>query len=119
MKTKWWAIVLLIICTIFTSIGQILFKFGAEQLSFNIEGIFFNIPLILGLISYGIGLIFLIIAFRGGDLSVLYPIIATSYVWVCIASPFFFQMDFMTLSKWIGVLVILVGVSLIGWGARK
>ena len=61
----------------------------------------------------------MIIAFKGGELSVLYPIIATSYVWVSIASPFFFETDYMTTSKWIGVFVIIGGISLIGWGAKK
>ena len=119
MKTKWWAIALMILCTIFTSAGQILYKFGAENLSFNLSSIIFNIPLIAGLISYGIGLILLIIAFKGGELSVLYPIVATSYVWVSIASPIFFETDYMTLEKWIGVIIIVVGISLIGWGATK
>jgi len=119
MKTKWWAIGLMILCTIFTSAGQILYKFGAEKLSFDISSVIFNMPLILGLLSYGIALVFLIIAFRGGELSVLYPIVATSYVWVSIASPFFFETDIMTLEKGIGVIIIVAGVSLIGVGATK
>ena len=119
METKWWAIALMILCTIFTSAGQILYKFGAENLSFNLSSIIFNIPLIAGVFSYGIGLLFLIIAFKGGELSVLYPIVATSYVWVSIASPIFFETDYMTTNKWIGVIIIIVGVSLIGWGAKK
>jgi len=119
MKTKWWAIGLMILCTIFTSTGQILYKFGAEKLSFDISSIIFNIPLILGLLSYWIALVFLIIAFRGGELSVLYPIVATSYIWVSIASPFFFETDSMTPEKWIGIIIIVAGVSLIGWGATK
>lgn len=119
MKTKWWAIGLMIPCTIFTSTGQILYKMGAESLTFEISSIIFNLPLIAGLISYGIGLILLIIAFRGGELSVLYPIIATGYLWVSLASSYLFETDYMTLEKWIGVIIIIAGVSLIGWGATK
>lgn len=119
MKTKWWAIALMIPCTLFTSAGQILYKIGAETLSLDISSIIFNIPIIAGLISYAIGVIFLIIAFRGGELSVLYPIIATSYIWVSLASSYLFETDFMNVYKWTGVIVIVVGVSLIGWGAKK
>jgi len=119
MKTKLWAIALMIPCTLFTSTGQILYKIGAESLSFEISSIIFNVPLIMGLLSYGIGLILLIIAFKGGELSVLYPIIATGYIWVSLASSFLFETDHMTVGKWIGVITIIVGVSLIGWGAKK
>lgn len=106
-------------CTLFTSAGQILYKIGAESLSLEISSIIFNMPLIAGLISYGIGLVFLIIAFKGGELSVLYPIVATSYIWVSLASSYLFETDYMTVSKWIGVIIIIVGVSFIGWGAKK
>jgi undecaprenyl phosphate-alpha-L-ara4N flippase subunit ArnE len=119
MKTKWWAIALMIPCTLFTSVGQILYKLGAENLSLEISSILFNVPLIAGLLSYGIGLVLLIIAFKGGELSVLYPIIATGYIWVSLASSYLFETDCMTINKWIGVTIIIVGISLIGWGARK
>lgn len=119
MKTKWWAITLMIPCTIFTSAGQIFYKMATNTIGLEISSILFNLPLIAGLVSYGIGLILLIIAFRGGELSVLYPIIATGYIWVSLASSYIFETDFMTLYKWIGVVVIIVGVSLIGFGAKK
>lgn len=109
----------MIICTVFTSAGQILYKFGANNLSFSFFSILTNIPLIAGVACYGVGLIFLLLALRGGELTVLYPIIATSYVWVSLASPFFFSTDYMTQMKWGGVFIIILGVSLIGWGARK
>lgn len=124
MKTKWWAILLMIPCTVFISSGQILYKFGVEQIVFNLSAemlasALFNPPLIAGLVSYGIGLIFLILAFKGGELSVLYPMIATSYIWVSLASSYIFPTDSMTFGKWIGVLLILGGVSIIGWGREK
>ena len=119
MKTKWWAIALMITCTFFTSTGQILYKMGVNEITSELSTIIFNIPLAAGLISYGIGLILLILAFRGGELSVLYPIIATGYIWVSLASSYLFETDSMTINKWIGVIIIIVGISLIGWGAKK
>jgi len=120
MKTKLWAIALMILCTLFTAIGQILYKVAVNSFtSFSILAIITNIHLILGLMSYGIGLVLLIVALKGGEVSVLYPIIALSYIWVSIMSPIFFNTDFMTLSKWIGVIAIFIGVAMIGWGADK
>ena len=119
MKTKPWAIILMVICTIFTAFGQIFFKFASENITFNILSILMNFHLILGLFFYGIALVLLIISLKGGEVSVLYPIIALSYVWVSIMSPLFFDTDFMTMSKWIGIVAIVLGISLIGWGADK
>ncbi len=124
MKTKWWAILLMLPCTVFISTGQIFYKFGVEDITFELSSeliysTVFNLPLIIGLVSYGIGLFILILAFRGGELSVLYPMVATSYIWVSLASSYIFPTDSMNISKWIGVILIIAGVSVIGWGREK
>jgi multidrug transporter EmrE-like cation transporter len=113
------AVYLMICCTIFTSLGQILWKFGINKIDFNYYLTIFNLPFILGFVSYGVGWIFLMLAFRKGELSVLYPIIATSYIWVSLISPLLFPTDSMTLVKWIGVTIILFGVTMIGIGGTK
>ena len=58
------------------------------------------------------------LALRDGQLSVLYPIIALTYVWVTILSPMFFN-DVINAYKVIGVGLIVVGVSFIGLGRRS
>lgn len=111
MKTKLWAVVLVLLCTLMTSTAQIFYKFGVKP--FNIYLIF------LGLIIYGIAAAILITALKGGDLSVLYPIIATSYIWVSLFSPVFFNSDSMNMLKWVGIVCIIIGISFIGFGSRK
>ena len=59
-----------------------------------------------------------VLALRGGQLSVLYPIIALTYVWVTILSPMFFKDD-INASKIIGLALIIAGVSFIGAGSRS
>ena len=56
--------------------------------------------------------------FPGQHWSVLYPIIALTYVWVTILSPMFFN-DVINAYKVIGVGLIVVGVSFIGLGSRS
>ncbi len=73
----------------------------------------------LGVISYGIGLLFMLKALRRGELTVVYPILATSFIWVSLASPLFFPTDFMTMQKWIGIFIVSAGVSLVGKGRSK
>ncbi len=113
------AILLMVLCTIFTSTGQLLWKKGIMSVNLfslgSLLGSVLNAPLLLGFLSYGIGAFLMLLAFRRGELSVLYPIIATSYVWVSLFSPWLFPSDAMNGWKWAGVITILISVSLLGW----
>ncbi len=112
-------IILMIICTIFTSLGQILWKLGVAKISTDSLITIFNLPFILGFVSYGIGAILMLLAFQQGELSLLYPIVATSYVWVSILSSQIFPTDSMNGWKWLGIILILISVSLFGLGERE
>ena len=118
METKKWAIGLVFVCTFFTSIAQVFYKFGADRLSFDIINIISNWPLILGMIIYLTAAFLLIIALRAGEVSVLYPIIATSYIWVSLLSKYFFN-DIISFYKWIGMIFIFFGIILVAKGGRK
>ena len=118
-RTQKRAMTLMVLCTIFTSLGQILWKMGVNRIDFSQIMTYFNIPFILGFVSYGLGAVLMIIAFRRGELSVLYPIVATSYVWVSVLSPRLFPEDFMNAWKWAGVIVILISVSILGWASSR
>ena len=78
MQTKAWSVWLMILCTAFTSTAQVLYKFGANKLEFNFMGLIANLPLISGMALYVLGAVIMITAFKGGEVSVLYPIVATS-----------------------------------------
>lgn len=118
-KTKKRAIFLVFLSTFFTSFGQIFWKSGVGKIDLSSLITILNLPFILGFVSYIIGVIFLLKAFKKGELSVLYPIVATSYVWVSLLSPWLFASDSMNGWKWAGIFVILVSVSLLGYGGNK
>jgi len=109
-------ILLVIACTVFTSLGQIFWKLGVN--GFLLSEVFTNFNLILGFVFYGIGLILLVMALKFGDLSLLYPFIALSFVWVALMSHFFLA-EKLNLIKGLAIIVIIAGVSLIGYGGRK
>ena len=117
METKLWAALLVLFTTLLTSSAQILYKKGADTLTFDILGILTNSYLISGLLLYAIGGILIIVSFRGGEVSVLYPIIATSYIWVSFLSIIFLG-EVMNALKWIGVISIIVGIISIGYGSK-
>lgn len=117
MATKLWAALLVLFTTFLTSSAQLLWKKGSAALAFNIPSIAANYYIIGGILLYVVGGTLLIISFRGGEVSVLYPIIATSYIWVSFLSIIFLG-EIMNLYKWIGVAAIIAGIISIGYGSK-
>lgn len=117
MATKTWSIALMFLCTGFTSIAQVFYKLGANKLEFNWQSLITNHYLLIGLILYGIGAVIMILAFKGGEVSVLYPIVATSYIWVTLLSLYFFH-EAINVFRWVGVSIILLGIIFIGIGSK-
>ena len=118
MSAKLWAIGIILFSTLLTSTAQLFYKFGAEKLSLDIIRLITNYELIMGMVLYAIGGILLILSFRGGEVSVLYPIFATSYIWVSFLSIYFLG-EIMNVFKWLGIAAIVVGIVLIGIGSKK
>jgi len=107
----------MLVTTLLTSAAQLSWKFGSNNFVPGIINIITNYGIILGFALYGLAAVLLIISLKGGELSVLYPIIATSFIWVNIFSPIFFE-DKMNLFKWLGVLIIVIGVYFVGLGGK-
>ena len=114
MKTKPIAFILILLSTLITTSGQILWKFGSN----NLPNIITNWPLIFGFALYGLGATILIFALKNGQLSTLYPIYATSYIWVSLSSVYFFN-EILNTSKIFGIITIIIGVSFIGFGDKS
>ena len=112
------AIFLILITTFLTSAAQILFKTTANDLVFDIVKIITNYNLLIGLLLYLVGGILVIISFRYGEITILYPILATSYVWVNLLSNYFFD-EQINIFKWMGIAAIIIGVSLLGFGKKN
>jgi len=106
--------------TIFSAAAQVLLKFGTIQLKLNptFVGLLTNFPLLGGLALYGIGAALMVVALRHGELSVLYPLISLSYVWVAVLSVLVFG-EIMNAYKVGGICAIMAGVAVLGSGARK
>jgi len=110
---------LVLLCTVIGAAAQIFLRYGAEHLTAaGLRGILTNWALLAGYVCLGANTGLLVLALRGGQLSVLYPIIALTYVWVTILSPVFFG-DIVNAYKISGVFLIVLGVSFIGAGSRS
>jgi uncharacterized membrane protein len=94
-------------CTVLTAMGQYFLKLGLKN----------YLLLFFGLCFYGVSLLLLLLALRFGELSVVYPFISLSYVWVTLISIFLLG-ESATPGKTLGVGFILFGVVLITGGSR-
>jgi uncharacterized membrane protein len=112
------AIIVMIFCTLLLTLGQFAWKIGVELIHISHWISFFNVYMIIGVILYAVSSVLVLYALKHGELSILYPILATSYVWVSIISPIIFN-EVIHILNIVGVLSILLGVSLLGAGAQN
>ncbi len=105
-------------CTVLNAIAQLLFKMASKNLVLTVPALLTNFPLIGGCACYGLFTIAMVLALREGELSMLYPIIALSYVWVTILS-YFLLKESPNVFKNVGIVTIVIGVAVLGRGGRK
>jgi uncharacterized membrane protein len=112
------SVLLVFLCTISGAAGQILGKIGMTHFVPNLFAIVTNAPLIGGYALYGLNTLLMVLALRKGELSMLYPIIALTYVWVTLLS-YTLLHEPPNLFKNCGILMIVIGVAVLGSGRKK
>ncbi len=106
------SIIFAILSSVFAAFGQIGLKFGSMKLELKIEKILKNYALVTGLFFYGLSSVVFIIALKGHELTVLYPVAALNYVWVNLLSMKLLK-EKINKYKWTGIALIIIGVVLI------
>ncbi|MFH1052922.1 MAG: EamA family transporter [Candidatus Woesearchaeota archaeon] len=109
MNIEIWAIELVIISTLISAFATILMKIGSDKLSLNIISLIKNHELIVGAVLFVFSFSLFIPALRGGELSILFPVSALSYIWVNFLSSRYLK-ERITSKKWIGAVLLLIGV---------
>jgi uncharacterized membrane protein len=117
-RLDWKIILLTAVAAFMGSIGQLEFKQGANNLQFDIKMLLTNYHLIAGVAVYALSTVLYVYALSKGNLSILYPIIATSYIWTLIFSKVFLK-EPVGLTSWTGVFFIMLGVTLIATQAGR
>lgn len=72
-----------------------------------------NPQIFIGYALYGLMTALFVVALRDEELSILYPVIALTYVWVTGLSVMLFS-ETLNFAKIAGVLVIVIGVGVLG-----
>jgi multidrug transporter EmrE-like cation transporter len=111
---------ILAISILLAVIGQLLMKkgmlefgtFPVSQLLVKIIPIFMNPYVFLGLACFGISSVFWLVVLSRLPLSLVYPMVSVAYILVAFASMIFFK-EQVSVVRWLGISVIVVGVFLI------
>ena len=105
-------IALVLGCALLGAMGQVFFKLSSENFSFNPVDLIQNYKFIIGAFLYASSAILFVWALKFGSLSILYPVIATSYIWVALFSVFLLKEPF-GVFRWLGIGLIIAGIYVI------
>jgi multidrug transporter EmrE-like cation transporter len=82
MQTPWISIVYFVVAAVFGAVGQYFYKTGADRAAASWTGYLLNVRLLAGVICYVLVMVLFVAAFRrGGAMSVLYPVYASTFIW--------------------------------------
>lgn len=97
-------VILMISAALSTSLGQLFWKLS--------DGIW-DYRLWIGFVLYGLGAIFMTVAFRFGKLSMLHPLMSIGYIFAILFGVIFLN-EIISINIIAGTSLILIGVILIG-----
>ena len=116
MTTELWAIGLVLLGVSIGSWGPLFMKKASNEIHRDMRSILKSKNLLYGILIYGVATAIFIPALKGGELSVLYPLVATTYILVSFISVKFLG-EKMNAYKWLGIAFIITGVAFIGYGS--
>lgn len=107
-----WAVIAMILASFLGSLGQMAFKWAAGKFYLSMDGIIGNTWLLVGAALYGIAVIINIMAYKTGEVSRLYPLIACSYIFSVVLAALLLK-ESLTWGKVVGSVMIIGAVYLI------
>lgn len=114
MNTPLISVLLYVLASFLGAFGQYLYKSGADQVDGTVLGYLTNTRLIGGVICYIAVMVLFVAAFKkGGSLTVLYPIYATTFIWAAFLAYFIFGSP-IKLVNIAGMILLIFGMYLMG-----
>ncbi len=105
---------LVIIGSFIGSLGTLIIKKGVDR--YPLRNLWYKPIFGIGFIFYAISTLLYVLALRQEQLTFIYPLVSTAYLWTI-----FFSVKFlgekMNLWKWVGIVGIILGVVLVGLGS--
>ncbi len=106
-ETKAFLVFALIVSSLFASVGQLFFKLGFENTIIT-----FLIYIAIGIIFYGVSTLIYLFVLGRAHLSWVYSFGGLSYIFTSFFAIFFLS-EPMSLGRWVGVILIIIGSVLI------
>ena len=114
MKTSPIAVLLFVVAAFLGALGQFFYKSGAEKAGNTVASYIFNARLLGGVICYIAVMVLFVAAFkRGGALTVLYPIYASTFIFAAIIAWFAYGMPIRPVHC-AGFALLIAGMYLLG-----
>ena len=108
LAENWKGMVLMLCSALTVAVGQLLWKMSGGRLLLLLCG---------GFALYGLGALFMVLAFKHGKLSVVHPVLSFSYVFG-IFFGYFFLGEILRPLQVVAIAMIMTGVAFIGGGDK-
>jgi multidrug transporter EmrE-like cation transporter len=114
MKTPLISIAFFLLASLLGALGQYLYKSGADLADGTIRGYLLNPRLLGGVVCYVLVMGLFVAAFRkGGEMAVLYPIYASTFIWGALLAWSAFGTPIKPLNV-LGMILLVGGMYLMG-----
>ena len=114
MNTPSLSILFFLLASVFGAVGQFLYKSGADTAGGSVMSYVLNLRIALGVVCYVAVMFLFVAAFKkGGQLSVLYPIYATTFIWAAIIGWLAYGQNINPLNV-AGMILLIGGMYLMG-----
>jgi multidrug transporter EmrE-like cation transporter len=114
VRTPWSSIALFLTAALVGALGQYLYKSGADQTSASPLSYLLNWRLLLGVVCYLAVMVLFIAAFKlGGELSVLYPLYASTFIWGALIALWAYGVPIKPINV-LGMVLLVGGMYLMG-----
>ena len=114
VRTSPLAIVLFIVAAFLGALGQFFYKSGAEKTDSTFASYIINARLLAGVVCYVAVMVLFVAAFkRGGALTVLYPIYASTFIFAAIIAWFAYGIPIRA-PHFAGFALLIAGMYLLG-----
>lgn len=115
MTTPVSSIACFLVASLLGALGQYLYKAGADRSDGTLRGYLLNPHLLSGVVCYIAVMVLFVAGFkRGGAMSVLYPLYATTFIWGAIISLLAFGVPIRPINI-SGMAFLLIGMYLMGY----
>ena len=114
MNTPSLSILFFLLASVFGAVGQFLYKSGADTAGGSVMSYVLNLRIAVGVVCYIAVMVLFVAAFKkGGQLSVLYPIYATTFIWAAIIGWLAYGQNINPLNV-AGMILLIGGMYLMG-----